>query len=179
MHKNHRIAYIRIQFKSPRPQAMMLEKYYKGKWMPFQYFSEYCHQYFGKVASEIAYPESEDEALCSAKHSGITPSTGGEVVFSVLSGRPSNNDYENSQVLREFSTAEKLRITLVRMHTYGDELYGRKEDLQSYFYAINQIMVGAFCQCHGHARQCNPRYVLTESKMSWVNWIVWVKPAIQ
>ena len=134
---------------------MMIEKYYKGRWIPFQYFSEFCSKYFDKVESEIAFVNNEDEALCTSKHSHITPSTGGEVVFSVLDGRPNNHNYEESKVLREFSTAERLRFTLVRMHTYGDELFAKDRILQSYYYAINQIAVGAFCQCHGHARSCN------------------------
>ena len=111
--QNHKISSISLEFKSPRPQSMMIEKYYKGQWMPFQYFSSNCYLTFGRTESDSAF-DLESEALCTSKHSKITPLTNGVVIFSTLRGRPSSNNYENSQILRDFTTAEKLRFTLVR-----------------------------------------------------------------
>ena len=85
----------------------------KGQWMPFQYFSSNCYLTFGRTESDSAF-DLESEALCTSKHSKITPLTNGVVIFSTLRGRPSSNNYENSQILRDFTTAEKLRFTLVR-----------------------------------------------------------------
>lgn len=97
--------------------------------MPFQYFSSNCYLTFGRTESDSAF-DLESEALCTSKHSKITPLTNGVVIFSTLRGRPSSNNYENSQILRDFTTAEKLRFTLVRLNTFGDEIFGDPQVLQ-------------------------------------------------
>ena len=121
--------------------------------MPFQYFSSNCYLTFGRTESDSAF-DLESEALCTSKHSKITPLTNGVVIFSTLRGRPSSNNYENSQILRDFTTAEKLRFTLVRLNTFGDEIFGDPQVLQSYYYAISKITVGGYCKCNGHADNC-------------------------
>ena len=54
---------------------MLIERYYNGMWMPYQYFSANCYTTFGKTESESAYFENENEALCTSKYSKITPLT--------------------------------------------------------------------------------------------------------
>jgi len=56
--------------------------------------------------------------------------------------------------LQEWVTATDIRITLDRLNTFGDEVFGDPQVLQSYFYAISDISVGARCKCNGHASKC-------------------------
>ena len=39
-------------------------------------------------------------------------------------------------------TATDIKITLNRINTYGDEVFGNSKVLQSYFYAISDLSVG-------------------------------------
>jgi laminin gamma 1 len=45
-------------------------------------------------------------------------------------------------------------ITLDRLNTFGDEVFGDQQVLRSYFYAIADVAVGARCKCNGHASEC-------------------------
>lgn len=55
-------------------------------------------------------------------------------------------------------TATDIRITLDRLNTFGDEVFGDQQVLQSYWYSIADIAVGARCKCNGHASKCDTRY---------------------
>ena len=66
--------------------------------------------------------------------SKISPLSGGEIVFSTLEGRPSNAKFEESQVLQEFVTATDIRITLVRLNTFGDEIFRGTKVFSTKFY---------------------------------------------
>lgn len=46
-------------------------------------------------------------------------------------------------------------ITLDRLNTFGDEVFGDARVLRSYFYAIADVTVGARCKCNGHASKCD------------------------
>ncbi|KAG5872836.1 hypothetical protein JTB14_008163 [Gonioctena quinquepunctata] len=45
-------------------------------------------------------------------------------------------------------------VTLDRLNTFGDEVFGDDQVLKSYFYAIADVAVGARCKCNGHASEC-------------------------
>ncbi|EFN65099.1 Laminin subunit gamma-1 [Camponotus floridanus] len=47
-----------------------------------------------------------------------------------------------------------LRVTLDRLNTFGDEVFGDAHVLKSYYYAIADVAVGARCACNGHAGEC-------------------------
>ena len=47
-------------------------------------------------------------------------------------------------------TATNIRITLVRLNTFGDELFRGTKVLQSYYYAISDFVVGGKMKCNGH-----------------------------
>lgn len=56
--------------------------------------------------------------------------------------------------LQEWVTATDIRITLDRLNTFGEEVFGDEQVLRSYFYAIADVAVGARCKCNGHASDC-------------------------
>jgi hypothetical protein len=50
---------------------------------------------------------------------------------------------QNYSILQEWVTATDIRITLDRLNTFGDEVFGDQQVLRSYFYAISDFAVGA------------------------------------
>lgn len=55
---------------------------------------------------------------------------------------------------QEWVTATEIKITLDRLNTFGDEVFGDEQVLRSYSYAIADVAVGARCKCNGHASEC-------------------------
>lgn len=98
--------------------------------------------------------ESESRALCTSEYSDISPLRDGNVAFSSLEGRPSAINFDHSAELQNWVTATDIRIVLDRLNTFGDEVFGDQSVLQSYFYAIADVAVGARCKCNGHASEC-------------------------
>lgn len=59
--------------------------------------------------------------------------------------------------LQEWVTATDLRLSLDRFNTFGDEIFYDTQVLQSYWYAIADVAVGARCKCNGHASKCDTK----------------------
>lgn len=97
---------------------------------------------YDTVAQETITKNNEAKALCTDEYSDIAPLSGGSAVFSTLEGRPSAFNFENSDILKKWVTATDLRITLNRLNTFGDEVFGDPRVLRSYYYAISDISVG-------------------------------------
>lgn len=55
---------------------------------------------------------------------------------------------------QEWVQATDLRISLDRLNTFGDDVFGDDRVLKSYYYAIVDVAVGARCACNGHASEC-------------------------
>lgn len=153
------ITYVRLLFRSPRPESFAIYKRSSedGPWVPYQYYSATCRDTYGLPDSRsIATGEIEARAWCTSDYSDISPLRDGEIAFSTLEGRPSGIYFERSAEIQQWVTATDLRITLDRLNTFGDEVFGDAQVLQSYFYAISDIAVGARCKCNGHASKCVP-----------------------
>lgn len=56
--------------------------------------------------------------------------------------------------MKNWVTATDIRISLDRLNTFGDEVFGDPQVLKSYFYAIADVAVGARCKCNGHSDKC-------------------------
>lgn len=56
--------------------------------------------------------------------------------------------------LQEWITATDIRISLHRLNTFGDEIFGDPNVLKSYYYAVSDLAVGGRCKCNGHASEC-------------------------
>ncbi|XP_064643304.1 laminin subunit gamma-1-like [Lineus longissimus] len=151
------ITYVTITFQSPRPESFAIYKRTTpdDDWVPYQYYSATCRATYG-LSPDISYISRQNpkRALCSPRYSDIAPLSGGTATFSTLRGRPGAYNVDNSPDLQEFITATDIRIVLTRLNTFGDEVFGDKGVLQSYFYAISDIAVGARCKCNGHASRC-------------------------
>ncbi|EDX09878.1 LanB2 [Drosophila simulans] len=157
--KSYDITYVRILFRSPRPESFTIYKRTSesGPWIPYQFYSATCRDTYSLPDSRaIRKGEGEAHALCTSEYSDISPLRDGEIAFSTLEGRPSGINFERSGELQEWVTATDIRITLDRLNTFGDELFGDSQVLKSYFYAISDIAVGARCKCNGHASKCVP-----------------------
>ncbi|KAF7284665.1 hypothetical protein GWI33_021849 [Rhynchophorus ferrugineus] len=150
------ITYVRLWFMSPRPESFYLSKktYEGGPWIPYQYYSATCRDTYGLPDWTHTKRGEETRALCTSEYSDISPLRGGNVAFGTLEGRPSAYNFDTSPELQEWVTATEIMITLDRINTFGDEVFGDQQVLRSYFYAIADVAVGARCKCNGHASEC-------------------------
>ena len=154
--KSYVITYIQMRFQSPRPESFAIYKRNgeNSDWIPYQYYSSDCSIY-NKSKDNILTFENETAALCTDEYSDITPLSGGNVAFSTLESRPNAFRFDETPELKDFVTATDIRITLNRLNTYGDDVFGDPKVLKSYYYAISDLAIGARCKCNGHARVCN------------------------
>ncbi|XP_039287282.1 laminin subunit gamma-1 [Nilaparvata lugens] len=114
-----------------------------------------CRDTYGLPDTTSARREEETRALCTSEYSDISPLTGGNVMFSTLEGRPSARYFDTSDALHSWVSATDIRITLDRLNTFGDEVFGDPQVLKSYFYAIADVSVAGRCACNGHASECD------------------------
>ncbi len=152
---------MRLKFQSPRPATFAIYKKNRRSpalpdpnpdedWIPWQYYSATCRDtYQMPDATSIIQPRNgknvkvnEDRALCTSDFSDMTPLTGANVAFSTLEGRPSAFNFEFSPELQNWVSATDIRISLVRLNTFGDEVFGDDKVLRSYYYAITDFTVG-------------------------------------
>ncbi|XP_058058444.1 laminin subunit gamma-1 [Anopheles bellator] len=155
--KSFDITYIRLVFHSPRPESFAIYKRVtpNGPWIPYQYYSATCRDTYGLPDSlSVMTGEDESRAFCNSEYSDISPLRDGNIAFSSLEGRPSAINFEHHLELQQWVTATDIRISLDRLNTFGDEVFGDAQVLKSYFYAIADIAVGARCKCNGHASEC-------------------------
>ncbi|KAL5250259.1 hypothetical protein ACHWQZ_G016108 [Mnemiopsis leidyi] len=160
--KSFDIEYIKIEFQSPRPESMIIEKSsdYGRNWEIYQYFSSTCYKTFNKRTDETIYLWDETKAICTGKYSEISPLRGGVVAFSPLKDRPSAQETEklfNNPQLLAWMRATDIRIRLINLNTFGDQYFSnaKNEVMKTYYYAISDLSVGGRCTCHGHGEACS------------------------
>lgn len=158
--KAYEIAFVRLKFQSPRPFSFAIYKKDRSKgnpaekddsnegWIPWQYYSATCRDTFSLPDSRyIIQPRDgtktrEDRPMCTSDFSDMAPLSGANVPFSTLEGRDSALNYERTPELQEWVTATDIRISLKRLNTFGDEVFGDPKVLKSYYYAITDFTVG-------------------------------------
>ncbi|XP_016364529.1 laminin subunit alpha-5-like [Sinocyclocheilus rhinocerous] len=157
------VAYVLIKFaNSPRPDLWVLEhsidfgKTYK----PWQFFASSkrdCIERFGQRT--IKRINRDDDIICTTEYSRIVPLENGEIVVSLVNGRPGAMNFSYSPVLREFTKATNIRLRFLHTNTLLGHLMGKAlrdpTVTRRYYYSIKDISIGGRCVCNGHAEACN------------------------
>ncbi|XP_053280065.1 laminin subunit alpha-5, partial [Pleuronectes platessa] len=159
----YHVAYVLIKFaNSPRPDLWVLERSvdFGQTYKPWQYFASSkrdCIERFGQRTIERI--SNDDDIVCTTEYSRIVPLENGEVVVSLVNGRPGAMNFSYSPVLREFTKATNIRLRFLRTNTLLGHLMGKAlrdpTVTRRYYYSIKDISIGGRCVCNGHAESCN------------------------
>ena len=121
---------ITVVFHSSRPESYTIlgSADFGLTYTSLQFYSLSCSQTYGV---------SEVSPICSAEEARISPSSGGLVI------------------LRTNQAATNIRLRFDRLNTFGDEVFtSDSKVLDSYYYAVSNVEIGARCTCNGHAAFC-------------------------
>ncbi|XP_036060854.1 LOW QUALITY PROTEIN: laminin subunit alpha-3 [Onychomys torridus] len=156
------VAYVLIKFaNSPRPDLWVLERSvdFGSTYSPWQYFAHSrrdCLEQFGQEANMAI--TQDDQVLCVTEYSRIVPLENGEVVVSLINGRPGAKNFAFSDTLRQFTKATNIRLRFLRTNTLLGHLISKAERdptvTRRYYYSIKDISIGGRCVCNGHADEC-------------------------
>uniref|UniRef100_A0A671YXW3 Laminin subunit alpha 3 n=1 Tax=Sparus aurata TaxID=8175 RepID=A0A671YXW3_SPAAU len=163
------VAYILIKFaNAPRPDLWVLERSVDNgrTFSPWQYFAHSkreCIEKFGKQPNVRVI--HDDDQLCTTEYSRIVPLENGEIVVSLVNGRPGSKNFTYSPTLRDFTKATNIRLRFLRTSTLLGHLISKAQRdptvTRRYYYSIKDISIGGRCVCHGHAQVCdNPQTLL-------------------
>uniref|UniRef100_A0A8C6Y0I6 Laminin subunit alpha 3 n=1 Tax=Naja naja TaxID=35670 RepID=A0A8C6Y0I6_NAJNA len=158
------VAYVLIKFaNSPRPDLWVLERSidFGRTYTPWQYFAYSkadCWERFRKEANSPL--RKDNDVICTTEYSRIVPLENGEIVISLVNGRPGANNFSHSSILREFTQATNIRLHFLRTNTLLGHLISKAQRdptvTRRYYYSLKDISIGGQCVCHGHADVCNP-----------------------
>ncbi|XP_078071724.1 laminin subunit alpha-3 [Mustelus asterias] len=159
------VAYILIKFaNSPRPDLWVLERSvdFGRSYNPWQYFAHSkrdCEDLFRtRARGRIT---RDDDVICTTEYSRILPLENGEIVISLVNGRPGSTNFNDSPVLREFTKATNIRLRFLRTNTLLGHLISKTQKdptvTRRYYYSIKDISVGGRCVCNGHADTCHAK----------------------
>uniref|UniRef100_A0AAZ3RWH3 Laminin, alpha 5 n=1 Tax=Oncorhynchus tshawytscha TaxID=74940 RepID=A0AAZ3RWH3_ONCTS len=158
------VAYVLIKFaNSPRPDLWVLERStdFGETYQPWQFFASSkrdCIERFGQRSIERI--NSDNDVICTTEYSRIVPLENGEVVVSLVNGRPGAMNFSYSPVLRDFTKATNIRLRFLRTNTLLGHLMGKAlrdpTVTRRYYYSIKDISIGGRCVCNGHAEACDP-----------------------
>ncbi|CAK5107481.1 unnamed protein product [Meloidogyne enterolobii] len=127
-------------FRSFRPAAMFIER----------------SKDFGKTCVKEGPPRNHKDVICTKKYSDVAPSTGGELVYKVVSPHIRTED-PYAPDIAELLKITNLRINFTRLHSLGDNLLDYRPEIdEKYWYAVYEIVVRGSCSCYGHAQRCVP-----------------------
>nr|KAG5701572.1 hypothetical protein BaRGS_024822 [Batillaria attramentaria] len=74
-----------------------------------------CRKFF---QSETDAPlVRDDQVLCTTEFSKVVPLEGGEIVVSLVNGRPSAEDFSNNDALQEWTKATDVQLRMIRTKT--------------------------------------------------------------
>nr|CAB3263372.1 laminin subunit alpha-5 [Phallusia mammillata] len=158
------VAYVLIKFaNSPRAGTWVLERSsdYGASYQPWQYFANTnsdCYNLFGMDSLEEI--TRDDSVKCTSDYSSVVPLENGEVIVSMVKGRPGSYNFSYAPVLQEWSKATNVRLRFLRTKTLLGHLMAVSEQdptvTRRYYYSIKDISIGGRCVCNGHADTCRP-----------------------
>uniref|UniRef100_A0A1I8B0Z9 Laminin subunit beta-1 n=1 Tax=Meloidogyne hapla TaxID=6305 RepID=A0A1I8B0Z9_MELHA len=143
-------------FRSFRPAAMLIErsKDFGKNWTTYRYFAYDCASSFPHVKESP--PRNHNDVICTKKYSDVAPSTGGELVYKVISPHIRTED-PYAPDIAELLKITNLRITFIKLHSLGDNLLDYRPEIdEKYWYAVYELVVRGSCSCYGHAQRCVP-----------------------
>ncbi|XP_058418334.1 laminin subunit alpha-5 [Diceros bicornis minor] len=159
------VAYVLIKFaNSPRPDLWVLERStdFGHTYQPWQFFASSkrdCLERFGPRTLERV--TRDDDVVCTTEYSRIVPLENGEIVVSLVNGRPGAANFSSSPLLRDFTKATNIRLRFLRTNTLLGHLMGKAlrdpTVTRRYYYSIKDISIGGRCVCHGHADVCDAK----------------------
>ncbi|XP_069740233.1 laminin subunit alpha-5 isoform X2 [Narcine bancroftii] len=159
------VAYVLIKFaNSPRPDLWVLERStdFGDHYFPWQYFASSkrdCIEKFGPRTVEGILDDSD--VICTTEYSRIVPLENGEIVVSLVNGRPGAMNFSYSPILRDFTKATNIRLRFLRTNTLLGHLMGKAlrdpTVTRRYYYSIKDISIGGRCVCNGHADVCDAK----------------------
>uniref|UniRef100_A0A8C6SLT9 Uncharacterized protein n=1 Tax=Neogobius melanostomus TaxID=47308 RepID=A0A8C6SLT9_9GOBI len=82
-----------------------------------------CIERFGQRT--IQRINNDDDVICTTEYSRIVPLENGEIVVSLVNGRPGALNFSYSPVLREFTKATNIRLRFLRTNTLLGHLMGK------------------------------------------------------
>uniref|UniRef100_A0A1I7ZMI1 Laminin N-terminal domain-containing protein n=1 Tax=Steinernema glaseri TaxID=37863 RepID=A0A1I7ZMI1_9BILA len=143
-------------FKSFRPYGMIIERSsdYGKTWKTYRYFAFDCEKIFPEIP--MGPPKKHSDVICTTKYSGMSPSTGGEVIYKVISPHI-HTDNPYAEEITQLLMITNLRINFTKLHTLGDDLLDYRPEIEEkYYYALYDLVVRGSCSCYGHAQRCIP-----------------------
>ncbi|XP_043946347.1 laminin subunit alpha-5 [Protopterus annectens] len=159
------VAYVLIKFaNSPRPDLWVLERStdFGETYTPWQYFASSkrdCIERFGPMT--IDRISRDDSVICTTEYSRIVPLENGELVVSLVNGRPGAMNFSYNRDLQEFTKATNIRLCFLRTNTLLGHLMGKTQRdptvTRRYYYSIKDISIGGRCVCNGHADMCDAK----------------------
>ncbi|XP_021110870.1 laminin subunit alpha-5 isoform X2 [Heterocephalus glaber] len=159
------VAYVLIKFaNSPRPDLWVLERStdFGHTYQPWQFFASSkrdCLERFG--AGTLERITQDDDVICTTEYSRIVPLENGEIVVSLVNGRPGAMNFSYSPLLRDFTKATNIRLRFLRTNTLLGHLMGKAlrdpTVTRRYYYSIKDVSIGGRCVCHGHADVCDAK----------------------
>ncbi|KAK2110301.1 Laminin subunit alpha-5 [Saguinus oedipus] len=123
------VAYVLIKFaNSPRPDLWVLERSmdFGRTYQAWQFFASSkrdCLERFGPQTLERI--TRDDMAICTTEYSRIVPLENGEIVVSLVNGRPGAMNFSYSPLLRNFTKATNIRLRFLRTNTLLGHLMGK------------------------------------------------------
>ncbi|XP_028282768.1 laminin subunit alpha-3-like isoform X2 [Parambassis ranga] len=156
------VAYVLIKFaNSPRPDLWVLERSVDNgrTFTPWQFFAHSKHECIERFRKQPnARIFNDDDQLCTTEYSRIVPLENGEIVVSLVNGRPGSKNFTYSPVLQDFTKATNIRLHFLRTSTLLGHLISKAQRdptvTRRYYYSIKDISIGGRCVCHGHAQVC-------------------------
>uniref|UniRef100_A0A1I7WMT3 Laminin EGF-like domain-containing protein n=1 Tax=Heterorhabditis bacteriophora TaxID=37862 RepID=A0A1I7WMT3_HETBA len=120
----------------------------------YRYFAYDCAGTFPGIPE--GPPKKHTDIICTRAYSDVAPSTGGELVYKVISPHIiTENPYADE--IANLLKITNLRFNFTKLHTLGDDLLDYRPEIEEkYYYAIYDMVVRGSCSCYGHASRCIP-----------------------